>query len=383
MVDTAAAQPDPSASSGQAPSASSRQAPSLRSGRTRRRARLAAGRRAVLFPALLALLACAVLVSAGSGAVRIAPAQVIAILLAHAGISLDVSYTAQQDAVLWAIRLPRVVLAALVGAALALAGAVLQGVFRNPLADPGLVGVSSGAALGAVSAVVVGFSTFGLATLPAAAFVGGLLAMLAVYSFARQGGRTEVVTLILAGIAVNAIAGAGTGLMIFLANDVQLRTIVFWSLGSLGGTTWRSVSAVLPFIGLGLVLLPRWGRQLNLLVLGEREARHLGLDTERLRFVLVGLAALIMGASVAVAGIIGFVGLVVPHIIRLIAGPDHRVLLPASALAGASLLLLADLAARTLVLPRELPLGVVTALAGGPFFLWLLHRTRKEHGGWG
>jgi iron complex transport system permease protein len=207
--------------------------------------------------------------------------------------------------------------------------------------------------------------------------------MLSVYGFARSGGRTEVVTLILAGIAVNAIAGAFTGLFIFVANDVQLRTIVFWTLGSLGGATWRAVWSVLPFIGIGLLLLPRWGRQLNLLVLGEREARHLGVDTERLRFALVVLAALITGASVAVAGIIGFVGLIVPHIIRLVAGPDHRLLLPASALAGASLLLLADLAARTLVLPRELPLGVVTALAGGPFFLWLLHRTRREHGGWG
>jgi iron complex transport system permease protein len=191
------------------------------------------------------------------------------------------------------------------------------------------------------------------------------------------------VTLILAGIAINAIAGAATGIFFFLANDVQLRTIVFWTLGSLGGATWRSVWAVLPFIALGLVLLPRWGRQLNLLVLGDREARHLGVETERLRFVMVGLAALITGAAVAVAGIIGFVGLIVPHIIRLIAGPDHRLLLPASALTGATLLLFADLAARTLVLPRELPLGVVTALVGGPFFLWLLHRTRREHGGWG
>jgi iron complex transport system permease protein len=336
-----------------------------------------------LTPALVALLVAAVLINAGSGAVRISPLQVIAIVLGHAGISLDVTVTPQQDAVLWNIRLPRIVLAALVGGSLALAGAVLQGVFRNPLADPSLVGVSSGAALGAVAAIVLGFGTFGLASLPLAAFAGGMLAMVAVYGFARQGGRTEVVTLILAGIAINAIAGALTGIFFFLANDVQLRTIVFWTLGSLGGATWRSVWAVLPFIALGMLLLPRWGRQLNLLVLGEREARHLGINTERMRFLLVALAALITGASVAVAGVIGFVGLVVPHIIRLIAGPDHRLLLPASALAGASLLLLADLAARTLVLPRELPLGVVTALAGGPFFLWLLHRTRQEHGGWG
>ena len=340
-------------------------------------------RAALLLPSLAALLLVMVLVNAGRGAVKISPAQVIAIIAGHAGLELDVTVSPQQEAVLWNIRLPRIVMAALVGGALALAGAVLQGVFRNPLADPSLVGVSSGAALGAVAAIVAGVTPLGLASLPVAAFVGGMLAMLLVYGFARSGGRTEVVTLILAGIAVNAIAGAFTGLFIFVANDVQLRTIVFWTLGSLGGATWRSVWSVLPFIGLGLLLLPRWGRQLNLLVLGEREARHLGVDTERLRFVLVTLAALITGASVAVAGIIGFVGLVVPHIIRLVAGPDHRLLLPASALTGASLLLLADLGARTLVLPRELPLGVVTALAGGPFFLWLLHRTRREHGGWG
>ncbi len=340
-------------------------------------------RRAALFPTLICLLVTAFLVNVGTGAVPISPVQVLAILAQHAGVTLDVAGTPQQDAVLWNIRLPRVLLAALVGGGLALAGAVLQGVFRNPLADPSLVGVSSGAALGAIASIVAGFSLFGIASLPVAAFGGGMLAMLAVYGFAQQGGRTEVVTLILAGIAVNAIAGAASGLFIFVANDVQLRTIIFWSLGSLGGATWRAFWSVAPLIGLGMLLLPRWGRQLNLLVLGEREARHLGVNTERLRFMLVTLAALVTGASVAVAGIIGFVGLVVPHIIRLVAGPDHRVVLPASILAGATLLLAADLAARTLVLPRELPLGVVTALAGGPFFLWLLHRTRREHGGWG
>ncbi|MGE0542891.1 MAG: FecCD family ABC transporter permease [Dehalococcoidia bacterium] len=360
------------------------EAPAVRD-ESRRHSAVVRGRRRapLLLPALVVLLAVAMLLNAGIGAVRIAPPQVIAILLDHAGIGIDVSVTPQQDAVLWNIRLPRILLAALVGGALALAGAVLQGVFRNPLADPSLIGVSSGAAVGAVAAIVAGFTLFGLASLPVAAFTGGMLAMLAVYAFARQDGRTEVVTLILTGIAINAIAGAATGIFFFLADDTQLRTIVFWTLGSLGGATWRSVWAVLPFIGAGMLVLPFWGRQLNLLVLGEREARHLGVNTESMRFLLVALAALIAGASVAVAGVIGFVGLVVPHIIRLIAGPDHRLLLPASTLAGAVLLLLADLAARTLVLPRELPLGVVTALAGGPFFLWLLHRTRREHGGWG
>lgn len=337
----------------------------------------------VLLPFLGVLLIGVTLLGTGIGAVPIAPRQVLAILLDTIGVHLDVAVTEQQTAVLWAIRLPRVALAALVGAGLAVSGAALQGVFRNPLADPGLIGVASGAALGAVAAVIVGSAVVGTATLPAAAFVAGLGTTLIVYALARRDGKTEVVTLLLTGIALNAIAGAGTGFLIYIADDAQLRAITFWLLGSVGGATWRAVGAVAPFIVLGVLLTPRWARSLNLLVLGEREARHLGVATERVRLVVITLTALMTGAAVAVAGTVGFVGLVVPHLIRLVAGPDHRVVLPASALAGASLLLVADLVARTAVTPAELPLGVVTALAGGPFFLWLLHRTRREHGGWG
>ena len=340
-------------------------------------------RSALILSGLAGLLLMAALLNVGVGAVRIAPLQVVAILLERAGAQLDVSYTSQQAAVLWAIRLPRVVLAILVGSALATAGAAMQGIFRNPLAEPGLIGVSSGAALAATASIVLGFSALGTVTLSVAAFVGGLLATFIVYAFARVGGRTEVVTLLLTGIAVNAMAGAGTGFLIFLADEAELRNVVFWSLGSLGGTTWESVMSALPFIGLGVPLVMRWGQPLNVLVLGEHEARHLGVHTERTRLALVALTALITGAAVAMAGIIGFVGLVVPHLIRLVAGPDHRLLLPASALGGATLLLMADLAARTLVIPAELPLGVVTSLVGGPFFLWLLHRTRRQQGGWG
>lgn len=337
----------------------------------------------VLLPFLGVLLIGVTLLGTGIGAVPIAPRQVLAILLDTIGVHLDVAVTEQQTAVLWAIRLPRVALAALVGAGLAVSGAALQGVFRNPLADPGLIGVASGAALGAVAAVIVGSAVVGTATLPAAAFVAGLGTTLIVYALARRDGKTEVVTLLLTGIALNAIAGAGTGFLIYIADDAQLRAITFWLLGSVGGATWRAVGAVAPFIVLGVLLTPRWARSLNLLVLGEREARHLGVATERVRLVVITLTALMTGAAVAVAGTVGFVGLVVPHLVRLVAGPDHRVVLPASALAGASLLLVADLVARTAVTPAELPLGVVTALAGGPFFLWLLHRTRREHGGWG
>jgi iron complex transport system permease protein len=341
------------------------------------------GRVPWLFPALIVLLAGAALLNAGIGAVHIAPMQVISILLHHAGIHIGPAYTLQQDAVLWVIRLPRICMALLVGGALGLAGAALQGVFRNPLADPSIIGVSSGAAAGAVLIVLIGIRPFGQLTLPAAAFAGGAVATAAVYGFARFEGRAEVVTLVLAGVAMNAVANAATGLMTFMASPNQLRGIVFWSLGSVGGATWQGVGSILPFMLIGFIVLPRYGRTLNLLVLGESEARHLGVEPERARLIVVALAAMLTGASVAVAGVVAFIGLVIPHMVRLVAGPDHRTLLPASALLGGALLLLADLCARTLAVPQEIPLGVVTALVGGPFFLWLLHYTRRQHGGWG
>lgn len=339
-------------------------------------------RPAVLLAALTVLLVVSTLASIGLGAVRIAPEQTIAILFKHLGIDLGIEYTRQQDAIVWAIRMPRVSLAILVGSALAVSGAALQGMFRNPLADPGLIGVSSGAALGAVTSVALGFSFLGVATLPLFAFVGGVITSVAVYFMARHDGRTEIVTLVLTGIALNTMSGAMTGLLTYVASDQQLRAVVFWSLGSLGSATWTSVGASAPFVILGLVLIPRWGGALNLFVLGEREARHLGVDTERVRLELILITALMTGAAVAVAGVVGFVGLIVPHLIRLIAGPNHRVLLPACALGGASLVLLADLAARTIASPAELPLGVITALLGGPFLLLMMVRTRRAQGGW-
>lgn len=338
---------------------------------------------AVLLPALTGLLIVSVVLSIGVGAVKLHPQQTLAIIANHLGLHVDVAYTQQQDAIVWAIRLPRVVMAVLVGSALAVSGTALQGMFRNPLADPGLIGVSSGAALGAVTSVALGISWLGLATLPVAAFIGGMITAVTVYLLARHDGRTEIVTLVLTGIALNTVAGAGTGLLTYVASDQQLRAVIFWSLGSLGGATWKGVAATFPFVSIGLLLVPRWGRALNLFVLGEREARHLGVDTERVRLQLILLTAMMTGAAVAVAGVVGFVGLIVPHLIRLVAGPDHRVVLPASALFGAALLLLADLLARTIVAPAELPLGVLTALAGGPFLLGLMLRTRRAQGGWG
>lgn len=330
----------------------------------------------------LALVAAAVL-SVAVGAVHVRPVQVVAILAQRLGVDIGVGYTAQQEAVVWAIRLPRVLLGVLVGAGLASAGAALQGIFRNPLADPGVIGVSSGAALGAVFAIVMGIASLGQAALPVAAFAGGLVATLVVYGLSRHQGRTEVVTLVLTGVAVNAIAGAGIGLLTFLASDAQLRSLVFWSMGSLGGATWGVLGAAAPFVLAGVVLLPRFARSLDLLVLGEREAAHLGVATERVRVGVILLAAMTTGAAVAAAGVVGFIGLVVPHLVRLVAGPSHRVVLVASAIGGGIVVVGADLASRTLAVPAELPLGVLTGAMGGPFFLWLLHRARREQGGWG
>ena len=333
-------------------------------------------------------LAFSFLLAVGYGAVAIGPGEALAILAAQLGVELPWSFSRQQEAVLLAIRLPRAFAAMLVGAALAASGAALQGLFRNPLADPALIGVSSGAALAAVVAIVLGGSIatllpFLLASLllPLAAFGGGLAATFVVYRIASRDGRTDVATLLLAGVAVNAMAGAGIGFMVFLSDDQQLRDLSYWLLGSLGGITWDRMALAAPLILAGAALLPLFARHLNALLLGESEAVHLGFHVERTKRAIVVLAALATGTAVALTGVIGFVGLVVPHLVRLTAGPDHRLLMPASILSGASLLLVADLFARTLVLPAELPIGILTACVGGPFFLWLLLR-RRSRGGW-
>lgn len=338
--------------------------------------------------ALAALVLAVTLLAAGIGAMPIGPAQSLAILLERLGLPAPWSYSDAQAAVLMAIRLPRVLLGLLVGAALAAAGASLQGLFRNPLADPGLIGVSTGAALAAALAIVLGNAIAGLlppwliaALLPLAAFGGGLAATLAVYAVARTGGRTDVARMLLGGIALNAIAGAGIGLLIFASNDQELRDLNFWLLGSLAGATWDRLALAAPFLILPLVLLPRYARALNVLLMGERDAIHLGYAVESIKRRIILLAALAVGAAVALTGVIGFVGLVVPHIVRLLIGPDHRSLFPASMLLGASLLLLSDLVARMIVLPAELPIGIVTSCIGGPFFLWLITR-RRAPGGW-
>ncbi len=330
-----------------------------------------------------ALLLTAVVASLSVGAVKIPPASIVDII---AGAWGDATRSDDAQAfVLLQIRLPRTLLAVLVGASLAIAGAAMQGLFRNPLADPTLIGVSAGAALGAVSVIVLGGSLFSVAWLgdsavPLAAFVGSLLATAVVKRLATSEGRTDVATLLLAGVAVQAVAMAGVGLLTYLADDAQLRTLSFWTLGSLGGAGWSSLLFAAPLMLAAILIIPAKAAALNAMLLGEAEAGHLGFDTQRLKRVLVLLVSGAVGAAVAVSGIIGFVGLVVPHLLRLIVGPDHRWLLPGSALLGAALMLSADLLARTLVVPAELPIGIITALLGGPFFIWLLVRRRQEIG---
>jgi len=331
---------------------------------------------------LASALAAAMLAAVASGAFQLSPAQVLAIALRPLA-DLGVAYSEQQQAVLWGIRLPRVLFGACVGAALALAGALLQGLFRNPLADPTLIGISSGAALGAAAAIVLGVSWMPVAfaalrgyALPLAAFAAGFATTLLVYRLGQSDGRTSLGVMLLAGIAVTAMAFAGIGGMQFIANDEQLRNLTFWSLGSLGGASWHVVAVSGTVVVVAGTAMLRLAPALNALALGEAEAGHLGVDVQRLKRAAVLLAALVVGATVAFTGIISFIGLMAPHFVRLACGPDHRVVLPGSALAGALIAVLADTLARTLAAPAELPMGVVCALLGGPFFLVLLYRQR-------
>ncbi|RVU18382.1 FecCD family ABC transporter permease [Methylobacterium oryzihabitans] len=334
-------------------------------------------RSGLIFAALTLLVAAVAILSVGVGAVPIPPSRILK-LVAHA--SADPA-SARDALVILNIRLPRTLLGLMVGAGLAVSGALMQGLFRNPLADPALVGVSAGAGLAAATIIVLGdgvLRSLGLpgplpyAALPAGAFLGGLAATLGLYLVATRSGRTSVATMLLAGIALGALTGAMTGLLVFASNDRQLRDLTFWSLGSLGGASWTKVAATAPAILPVLLAVPFLGRGLNALVLGEAEAFHLGIPVERLKRAAILLVAVAVGAGVAAAGVIGFVGLVVPHALRLVIGPDHRRLLPAAALLGGALLVLADVAARLVVAPAELPIGIVTALVGAPVFLWLL-----------
>lgn len=345
------------------------------------------GRSVIIGCAVLALLG--VLLTVVLGPLAIGPGELFAALLRRLGLPEAGAVSAVQIGVIEQIRLPRALLGALVGASLGAAGAAMQGFFRNPLADPALIGVSAGGALAAVSLIVLGatfadrlFAVLGPFALPLAAFGGALGTVYLIYRISCVDNRVIVPTMLLAGVAANALAAAGIGYLMFLADDEQLRDLTLWTLGTLGGATWSRVLPAAAMMALAVAGLLRLARPMNALLLGETDAGALGVDVERVKRRAALFTALGVGAATAVCGIIAFVGLVVPHLVRMLTGPDHRYVLPGSALLGAALVLLADVVARLAVSPAELPLGVVTAALGGPFFAWLLLRDKHRGGGW-
>jgi iron complex transport system permease protein len=330
----------------------------------------------------LALVAAAFVMGSARGAYAISPGQLWQVLTdALAG----ATNPSPEHLVFMNIRLPRLILGIAAGAGLGLSGALMQGLFRNPLADPGLIGISSGAALAAAVTIVLGNvyfpelpRTLGSWTLVLMAFGGGLLVTLLIYALSQSQGGTQIGLMLLAGVAVNALAGAGLGFLNFIATDEQLRNIQFWLLGSLGGARWSAVLLVGAVVLLASCAGLAWARPLNAIALGEAQAALLGVNVERVKRSVVLVTALSVGAVTATTGIIGFVGLIAPHWVRLVAGPDHRVVLPASALLGAALVLAADSVARTVAKPAELPLGVLTAAIGVPMFLFMLRHFRGK-----
>ena len=342
---------------------------------------LAARRRRVRLglAALVAVLVAAAVVAIGVGAHPTSPQRVAAVLAAWAGGDAVID---RDHLVVVGIRLPRVLLAALVGATLAVSGAVMQGLFRNPLADPGIVGVSSGASFAAAFAIVLGDRLAAAAgvvppfdPLPIAAFLGALLGMVLLGAAGRRAGRTRIGAVLLAGLAFAALANAGVGLLVSIADDRQLRDLSFWSLGSLSGATWPRLGTTAPFLLVSLALAPALARALDALSIGEAEAFHMGIRVEAVKIVAFVAVALGVGAAGAAVGTVGFVGMVVPHLVRLVLGPAHGPLILASAPTGAVLVVLADTVARTVIAPAELPIGILTALIGAPVFLHLVMRS--------
>ncbi len=334
---------------------------------------------------LVVALVLALLVSVGTGPMQVGLLDSLSVITAKLGFH-ESNVSSAVESIVSSIRLPRTLLAMLVGAALAVCGAAMQGLFRNPLADPGLVGVTGGASLAAVSMIVLGGTSLsfisqllGQYSLMVASFLGALVTTTLVAKIATTKYGTSVTSMLLAGIAIGIVTGAAVGFLTYFADDSQLRTLTFWAMGSVGGATWQSVLSAGSFIAIPLLLIPLHAKQLNALLLGESEARHLGIDVEKVKRRLILLTAIAVGACVSVSGMIGFVGLIVPHLVRLTLGPDHRYLLPQSALLGALFLLIADIISRTIIAPAELPIGLITTLIGGPFFIiMVVYRARSN-----
>nr|WP_308116551.1 iron ABC transporter permease [Leifsonia poae] len=368
---------DPAArtETGGPPSALPSALPSARSARPSSVVR-ARRRRAPVIVGMIVLLLAVVLASAALGQFALSPAEILASIGRRLGlVPVPPGTVSYADGALWNIRFPRLVLGVIVGAALGVAGALMQGVFANPLAEPAVVGVSAGCAVGACAVIVFDLQGLGPASIPVAAFVMGVLTTILVYTLSRARGRTQVLMLVLTGIAVNAVANAIIAFLVFSADTASREQMMFWQLGSLNGATWNAVAVTLPLLVVGLGCAWALARRLDALALGERSARHLGVNVERVRLWAILLVALLTAAAVSFAGIIAFVGLIIPHLLRLLIGPAHSALIPASALGGALLISGADVVARTAVPFADLPIGMFTALVGGPVFFVLLRRT--------
>ena len=326
---------------------------------------------------LVLLLVVVVVIASAVGSTQIPLSSIWGVLLSRLPfIDVTPTWSAATETIIVDIRLPRVVLAGVVGAALAVAGTTYQGLFRNPLADPYLIGVAQGAALGAVVGFLLPWSVVGLGLIPVLAFIGALLAVAVVYSIARVGKTLPVTTLILAGVALGAFLASITSYLMIISGD-KLHGIISWLMGRFSLVNWEQVWMVMPYIVIGVVVIWLYARPLNVMQLDEEQAQQLGINVERVKLILLVAATLITAAAVCFVGTIGFVGIIVPHAVRLVWGPDHRFLLPLTTLAGASLLILADTAARTVLAPTEIPVGVITAFFGAPFFLYLLRRRKR------
>jgi len=332
-------------------------------------------KKVVITSILLTVLLCLVILfSIMVGSVKVKPLRSITIFF-QSILGLKGAGTDTERAIILSLRVPRALLAGIVGAGLSVSGAIFQALLRNPLADPYILGVSSGAAVGAIIAILMGLSTLSIG-LPLASFIGALLTILIVFNFGREDGKIHPNTLLLAGVIIGSVLSALIMFFISISQKEELHTIIFWLMGDFSFSNYQAVYMIFPYIFFGFIFLYLQARQLNLILSGEESALQMGVDVERLKLISYLLASLITAASVSVCGLIGFVGLIVPHSVRLIFGPDHRLLLPSAALIGASFLIASDTFARTLLAPTELPVGVITAAFGGPFFIYLL-RTRK------
>jgi len=337
----------------------------------------------IIYVFLIVLLVAVVILSAGVGAVRLSWPEIIDLIRHRTGTNIQVNSI--HEGLFFQIRLPRTILCVLVGASLSVSGAMMQSLFRNPIVEPGLIGTSAGSAFGAAMLIVLGQNSLfqnlfflGNLVMPFCAFIGGLVATLLVYYFSASLNRVNISIMILAGIAINAIAAGGTGFLAYIARDPQARSITFWNLGSVSGASWQSVWIVGTSTIVGFILALRFAKPLNALQLGDAEAGYLGVNTERLKIFVILVNTLLVSVATSMVGIIAFVGLIVPHLLRLLKGSDNRYLIVGSALLGAIVMVVTDMICRIVIAPAEMPIGIVTAFIGAPVFLWLLYRFKNN-----